>query len=52
MQDDESLDAFAYVWDEAARDCLSSDPWSFEHFLEHDYATFWKAELEDVVGTA
>lgn len=44
------LPAFAYVWGDEHRHLLSAQPWSFDDFLRKDFATYWKAELEEDLG--
>jgi hypothetical protein len=50
LQDSGDLRAFAYVWGNKYRHLLSTEEWSFDHFLKHEFASFWKEELEDLVG--
>lgn len=44
--DGATASALAYVMEAAHRSELSSEDWSYEHFLAHDRAAFWERHRE------
>ena len=50
QEDGAELPVFAYVWGDQYRHLLTGQPWSFDSFLQKDFATYWKVELEEELG--